>query len=434
MSTATAPLEVEVERRPGSEAALTVTAPPAEVERAVERALQRLQGQVRIPGFRPGRAPRAVLERTVGWPAIRQEALDLLLPEVWVRALADVGLEPVTQPEVEDVSLELGEPFRFTATVIVRPAVELGDYRSLRVPLQPDPVTDRDVEASLGLVQREHAVLFDAGDRPVQSGDRVTAELAMRRDGQLVGGGARAQTIDLDPGVPLPGLTDALVGRRVGEEIQVDLTLPEDYPEEELRGARVTVLGTVRQVQAKELPPIDDNLASIAGLGETLDGLRGALRERLEAAATELARSRRENQVLEEVLRLASVEVPEAMVQHEVDRQLRDLGLRLAGAGIGLEAYLQATGQTLEQVRGQRRQPATERVKLELTLEAIAQAEALEVADADVERALDQLFRRGDKGRRDQARGALRRELLWRGATNRLVAIAEAGGAPRTDL
>ncbi len=434
MSTATVPLEVAVERRPGSEARLTVTAPPAEVERAVERALGRLQGRVRIPGFRPGHAPRAVLERTVGWPAIRQEAIDLLLPEVWARAIAEAELEPVTPPDVQDVELEPGGPLRFTAAVVVRPPVELGDYRALRIPLRPDPVTDRDVEASVELVQREHAVLFDAGDRPIAAGDRVTADLAMRRDGQLVGGGGRTQTLDLDPGLPLPGLTEGLVGRRVGAAVATELTLPDDYPDAELRGARVTIEGTVRQVQAKELPPIDDNLASIAGLGDTLDDLRSALRQRLEAAAGDLAQSRRQSQVLEEVLRLAAVEVPEAMIQREVDQQLRELEIRLTGAGITFDAYLQATGQTLEQLRGQRRQPATERVKLELTLEAVARAEGIEIADADVERALDQVVRRGDRPRRDQARGAIRRELLWRRATDRLVAIAEGEPASGRDL
>ncbi|HVA21149.1 MAG TPA: trigger factor [Candidatus Micrarchaeia archaeon] len=430
----TTPLEVAVDRRAGSEAVLTVVAPAAEVERAVERAIRRLAGQVRIAGFRPGHAPRAVLERTVGWPAIRQETVDLLLPEVWARALAETGLEPVTPPEVGEVTLEQGEPFQFTATVVVRPEVELGGYRALRVPLRPDPVTGRDVEAAVELVQREHAVLFDAGERPIQAGDRVTADLTMHRDGQAVGGGGRTQTLDLDPGVVLPGLADALIGLRVGEALETDLTLPEDYPEADLRGARVTVRGTVRQAQAKELPPIDDNLASIAGLGESLDDLRTALRERLQSAAAELAASRRENLVLEEALRLASVEVPEAMIQREVDRQLRDLELRLGGAGISVEQYLQATGQSLEQVRGQRRQPATERVKLELTLEAVARAEGLEVADPDVEGALGQLFRRGDRARRDQARPALRRELLWRKATDRLVAIADGQGEAGPDL
>ncbi len=434
MSTAAAPLDVAVERRGGSEAVVTVVAPADEVGRAVDRAVRRLAGRVRIPGFRPGRVPRSVLERAVGWETVRQEAVDLLLPEVWTRALTDTGLEPVTQPEVSEVTLDEGEPFRFTATVVVRPAVELGDYRALRAPLAPDPVTDRDVEAAVAMVQREHAILFDAGDRPIEAGDRVTADLAMYRDGQLVGGDGRTQTLDLDPGVVLPGLTEVLLGRRVGEPLEADLVLGDDYPEPELRGTRVVVRGTVRQAQTKELPPIDDNLASIAGMGETLAELRAALRERLEAAAAEVATSKRESQVLEEVLRLASVDVPEAMIQREVDRQLRDLELRLASAGVALDAYLQATGQTVEQIRGQRRQPATERVKLEVTLEAVARVEGLTVDDADLERALDQLFRRGDRARRDQARPALRRELLWRRATDRLTAIADGKADSEPDL
>jgi len=424
-----APLELDLERRPNSEVSLTVTAPPDEVERAVEVAIRQLSPRVRIPGFRPGKAPRPVVERAVGWDAIRQEALDWLLPLTYQRALTDLGLDPVTAPQVDTPQFEPGEPFRFTAVFTVRPDVELGEYRALRVEAPAATVPEADVEAGLQELRQQHAQLTAVEDRPATPADRVVAELTMRRGEEAVGPPGQAYTLDLDRPDVLPGLAEAVAGHRTGEHFEFPLTLPADYPREELRGAEVRVSAELREVYEKALPALDDNLASIAGRGETLTELRAALRADLEQRAAAVATTEFETTVLDRTLALATVEVPEAMVQMEIERQLRDLEMRLQAAGLSVEQYLQATQQTVEQLRGERRQPATERVTLELVLEAVARAEALTVDDAEVDQALARIFRPGERDARRRAREPLRREMLRRGATERLLQIAR-GEAP----
>ncbi len=424
-----APLELDLERRPNSEVSLTVTAPPEEVERAVEVAIRQLSPRVRIPGFRPGKAPRPVVERAVGWDAIRQEALDWLLPLTYQRALEDLGLDPVTPPQVEPPQFAPGEPFRFTAVFTVRPEVELGDYRALRVEAEPAAVPEADVEAGLQELRQQHAQLTTVNDRPATPADRVVAELTMHRGQEPVGTPGQTYTLDLDRPDALPGLAAAIAGHRAGEQFEFPLTLPADYPREELQGAEVRVTAQLREVHEKVLPALDDNLASIAGRGETLDELRAAVRADLEQRAAAGAATQFETTVLDRALALATVEVPEAMVQAEIERQLRDLEMRLQAAGLSVEQYLQATQQTVEQLRGERRQPATERVTLELVLEAVARAEGLTVPDPELDQALARIFRAGERDARRRAREPLRREMLRRAATERLLQIARGEAA-----
>ncbi len=305
-----APLELDLERRPNSEVSLTVTAPPEEVERAVEVAIRQLSPRVRIPGFRPGKAPRPVVERAVGWDAIRQEALDWLLPLTYQRALEDLGLDPVTPPQVEPPQFAPGEPFRFTAVFTVRPEVELGDYRALRVEAEPAAVPEADVEAGLQELRQQHAQLTTVNDRPATPADRVVAELTMHRGQEPVGTPGQTYTLDLDRPDALPGLAAAIAGHRAGEQFEFPLTLPADYPREELQGAEVRVTAQLREVHEKVLPALDDNLASIAGRGETLDELRAAVRADLEQRAAAGAATQFETTVLDRALALATVEVP----------------------------------------------------------------------------------------------------------------------------
>ncbi len=423
-----AQLELSVERLPGSRAQLKVVAAESETERGLSQALRHLGQRYRFPGFRPGRAPEAVVERAVGWPALRQHAIDDLLPELFARALAQAELEPVSSPEVSEVVLERGQPFSFTASVVVRPEIELGDYGAIRVPLEVPAVAEADVDSTLEALRQRYAQLSDASDREARAGDVVTAELTMRHGEEVIGSPDQLQTLDLERGELLPGMADQLIGARVGEPLELVLTLPQEYAREELRGEMVTISANVKQVQAKELPPLDDNLAAIAGQGENLEQLRQYVREQLTLEARQEAERGQQARVLEALVGLARVEVPEPMIQAEIDRELRDLELGLQASGITVEQLLSSEGKSLEQFRGEQRQPAVERVQLELALEEVARREGLQVSDQELDQNLRRIFARGSsREARARAREPLRREMLRGAARRRLLELAGGG-------
>ncbi|MHB8311740.1 MAG: trigger factor [Candidatus Dormibacteria bacterium] len=427
-----AALEVEVERLPAAQAKVTVTAPAEVVDRAIARALTDLSRRVRLPGFRPGKAPAAVVERAVGWDAVQQEATDLLLPDLYRRAVEQAQLDPVSQPTVAEADLERGQPFRFVASVLLRPEVTLGDYRQIRVPLEVKEVPEQDVDGTLEALRQRYAQLTDATDREVQAQDVVTAELTMRHGDQVIGTPNQVQTLDLQRGDLLPGMADQLLGARVGgDPIEITVTLPDDYAREELRGEMVVVTANVTGIQAKALPELDDNLAAIAGRGETLEELKGFIRDELREELAAEAEREQANKAMELLLGMTKVEVPEAMIQAEIDHQVRDLGARLAESGLALDALLAAQGRSLEQLRGERRQAAVERVRLDLALGQVAKQEALETSDLELAAALTQILPKGtSKEARERAREPIRREVTIGKANNFVLELARGGQEP----
>lgn len=418
-------LDVEVERLPDSQAKLTVVAPVERVERGISRAVGRLAGQVRLPGFRPGHAPAAVLERAVGWEAIQQEAVDLLLPELYAEAIRQADLEPVSQPQVAEAQLERGEPFRFVVTVGVRPPVTLGDYHQLRVPVEVKRVADEDIDTTIAELRQRYAQLVDV-DRAVEAGDVVTAELTMLHNGEPVGAPDQVQTLDLERGGLIPGMAEQLVGAVAGgDPVEITLTMPEDYSREELRGELVTITAKVTRVQAKELPALDDNLAAIVGRGETLAELREYIREQIAAGNVREAEQAQVAAALEELLAITKVDVPESMIQAEIDHQLRDFSRRLEEGGLTLGALLAAQGSSLEQLRGERRQPAVQAVRLDLALSEVVRREQISASDEEVDAALAGLIPKGSsKADRQRLREAFRRELEIGKARELVAALA----------
>lgn len=415
-------LEVGVERLPDSEVRLTVQAPAAEADAAIARAISQLARQVRIPGFRPGKAPQAVVERTVGWPAVREEAIEQGLTPLYQRALRQEGLEPVTAPKVSEVSLERGEPVRFTASFVARPPVTLGDYRAIRVPREVRTVEDAEVDSTIEELRQRYAQVDDVEGRPVGPGDVVTARLTMHHGGEVVGTPDQVQLLDLERGDLLPGMREQLLGAELGgEPVEITLTLPEDYSRPELQGELVTITAAVTRIQAKELPPLDDNLASIVGRGETLEELRQYVREQMAAQLAMEAERDQDQKALEELLALTRVDVPEVMIQAEIDRQLGEMDRSLRDSGLSLEALAAAQGKTLEQLRGERRQAAVERVRLDLALTEVASMEGLSLNDEELDQAVASVLpRNASREERRRLRDPLGRELL-RGRARELV-------------
>ncbi|MFN2581579.1 MAG: trigger factor, partial [Candidatus Dormibacteria bacterium] len=393
---------------------------------AINASLRRLAARVRIPGFRPGKAPAAMVERAVGWDTVRQDAVEHLVPVLYERALEQAGVEPVSEPQVNVDTLERDKPLTFTASVTVKPDVDLRDYHSITVEREHTEITDERVDEAIEDVRRRHAELIDV-DRPAEAGDVLRATLTMRRgDEVLAGADSGERDLELDRGSVIPAIVDGIVGLRAGEERSFETTLPQDYPREELRGATVTVHASVHAVREGKLPSLDDALAVADGHGTTLDELREHYRERLTRAAEETDREKFESDVLSALRDAAKVEIPDAMVEREVERQLDDLEYRLGSIGIPLDKYMEISGQNIEQVRAERREPAVQRVKLDLALDALAQHEGVEVDESQVDREVRRVAegRRLDASQRRRLRDIARRDLVRRAAAERMLEIA----------
>jgi trigger factor len=418
-------MTVTLERKAASQVALQVEATAGEVDAAIEASLKRLASRVRIPGFRPGKAPTAMVERAVGWETVRHETVDHLVPELYLRAVDESGVEPVGDPELDLGELERDKPLKFTATVTVKPEVDLRDYLSLRVPRETTEITEERIDEAIEEARRRHAELVDV-DRAAQSGDVIRCTLVMRRGDEVLSGGDNAERdLELDREQVIPAIVDGVIGLTAGESRSFETRLPEDYRQEELRGATVTIDVTVHAVRERKLPPADDSLAVLDGHGATLEELREHYRTALAEEAVEHDRESHEAAALEALRDHVRVDVPVAMVDREIDRQLADLEYRLGSLGLPLDRYLEMSGQTMDALRAERRDAASGRVRLELALDALAVAEGIEVDEAQVDREARAVAegRRIDATQRKRLGDLARRDLRRRAAGQRLLEI-----------
>ncbi|TMD42325.1 MAG: trigger factor [Chloroflexi bacterium] len=427
-----AAVKVDTERKPGSQVILSVEVPVDQVSRSIERAYSRLAPRVRIAGFRPGKAPRPMVEREIGWPTLRQEALDLLLPTAYDAALDEAGLDPIDVPRVEVEQFDRGQPMRFKATVSIKPEINLGDYTDIRVPRPQTEVTDKDVEETIERLRARFAELHDV-DRPVQAGDFLTVDTHILKGGAtLVGESQTDAQLEVDKERLIPGLADGLAGQAVNETRDIRLTLPEDYPKKDLAGSEVIFRVTVKTIKERRLPPVDDELAKQVGRGQTLLELRQQIQNELQEAAHSADEQRFENDVLKALDDRMQVEVPEALIDREVNRRIRELETRLQDQGVKMDRYLEYTNTSLDVLRAEQRPQAVQKVRLELALETVAEREGLAVSDAEVEDAVNNALseedhtghKHADLRTADPVRAYFRHQLLMRKTIDHLSTLA----------
>jgi len=427
-----AAVKVDTERKPGSQVILSVEVPVDQVSRSIEQAYSRLAPRVRIAGFRPGKAPRPMVEREIGWPTLRQEALDLLLPTAYDAALDEAGLDPIDVPRVEVEQFDRGQPMRFKATVSIKPEINLGDYTDIRVPRPQTEVTDKDVEETIERLRARFAELHDV-DRPVQAGDFLTVDTHILKGGAtLVGESQTDAQLEVDKERLIPGLADGLAGQAVNETRDIRLTLPEDYPKKDLAGSEVIFRVTVKTIKERRLPPVDDELAKQVGRGQTLLELRQQIQNELQEAAHSADEQRFENDVLKALDDRMQVEVPEALIDREVNRRIRELETRLQDQGVKMDRYLEYTNTSLDVLRAEQRPQAVQKVRLELALETVAEREGLAVSDAEVEDAVNNALseedhtghKHADLRTADPVRAYFRHQLLMRKTIDHLSTLA----------
>jgi trigger factor len=378
-----APTQVELE--------IPIT--PEELAAAQERAFRRLAKNVKLPGFRAGKVPRKVFEQTYGSETIASEALEDVVPEVYARAVREHELLPVDRPKMELLPAEEGKPSRLKATVAVRPAIELSNYKGIEVERETPAIDDDDVERSISALAKERATLVPV-ERPAQLGDVVTLDYEGKIDGvAFEGGTAAGQMTELDENRFIPGFASGIAGMSAGETKDVEAVFPSDYPKEDLAGKTAAFTVTVHDVKALELPAIDDEFAKAISENETLDALRVDVRKRLDAIAESRARRAIGNALMEKLVDAHDFPLPDVLVDREVDNMINDLAAQVAQGGANFEEYLQEQGKTADELRETYRADAEQRVKGTMVIEEIARAEGINATPADIAEELAALSR-----------------------------------------
>ncbi|MFC0469448.1 trigger factor [Halalkalibacter kiskunsagensis] len=381
------------EKLEGNEGVLTVDVAAEKVDAALEQAFKKVVKKVNVPGFRKGKVPRGMFEKQFGVESLYQDALDILLPEAYAAAIAETGIDPVDRPEIDIETMEKGSTLVFTAKVTVKPEVELGEYKGLEVEEQDTTITDEDVDAELKTLQERQAELVVVEDGAIENGDTAVFDFEGFVDGEAFEGGqAENYSLEIGSGQFIPGFEEQLVGLKAGEEKDVEVTFPEEYHAENLAGKPATFKVKVHDIKRKELPALDDEFAKDTNEEvETLEELKTQLKEKLQKDKDHQAEHAIRDTLVEKAAENATIEIPEAMINTEVDRMLQEFEQRLQAQGMNLEMYFQFSGQDEEAMREQFKTDAAKRVRVNLTLEAIAIAENLEATDEDVDKEIEKM-------------------------------------------
>jgi trigger factor len=381
-----ASLSVDTEQLPKSQVGMTIEVPAERVDATYEKVLNRLASRAKLEGFRPGRAPRALVEARLGPAAIREEVVEAIVPEVVQQALREKSINPIDNPDVEVVELERGRPAKLKAKVSVMPEVTLGDATSLNVVTPSVEVTDEMLERRLDDVREPMAEITPV-EREARAGDVAVIDVEVEADGAVVPSESRqAMEAELKEGVLLPELYEAIQGAKVGETRSVTVKFPDDYGEPLLAGKDGTIKATLQGVKEKVLPALDDALASqlSAGKYETVETYRSSVREQLEESAKAVSQMAREQAIVKALVDASAVDIPDALVDRELASHLDSLDRSLHRQGLRLDRYLEYLGKTPEQWIADERPEAEARLKVDLVLDEFARREKIEPSDEEV--------------------------------------------------
>ncbi|MCD1258143.1 trigger factor [Paenibacillus athensensis] len=362
------------------------------VAEALDKAFKKVSAKVNVPGFRKGKVPRSIFEAKFGVESLYQDALDIILPEAYIQAVEESGIDPVDRPEVDVEQFGKGQALKFKAKVTVKPEVTLGEYKGLEVPAAEAEVSDEEVNAELERLQQRHAELVVLEEGQAENGDVVVLDFEGFTDGEAFQGGkAENYSLELGSGSFIPGFEEQLVGLAKGDEKDVEVTFPENYHSEDLKGKAALFKVKIHDIKRKNLPELDDEFAKDVSEFDTLEEYKQDIVARLKSRKENDSQAAKETAVVEQAAANADVEVPEAMIEAELNVMLKEFESRLRTQGMTLDLYFQFSGQNEEALKEQMREDAVKRVRNNLVLEAIAAAENITASEEDVEAELQQI-------------------------------------------
>ena len=380
------------EKREKNTVHFNIELPAGDFEGALQKAYLKNRGKFNIPGFRKGKVPRKIIEMNFGADIFFEDAINMLLPEAYSDAIEELKLEPVDSPEVDVEEINLGEPVNVKFSVDVKPEVELGDYSTIELEKVDYSATDAMIDAEIDRVRNMNSRMIDAGDRGIANGDFVTMDFEGFIDDEAFEGGASEDhVLEIGSGQFIPGFEEGLLGKKKGEAVEVNVTFPEEYHEESLKGKSAVFKVDIKEVKVKELPELDDEFAKDVSEFDTLEDYKNSIRVELEKQLKDQEKIETENKIVEKVVEMSSFEVPEGMIQSQIDNEIMDFEYRVGMQGFNMERYLELTGMSVEELRDNFRSVAERRVRADLVLEAIAKAEGVEVTEEDLDKELEKL-------------------------------------------
>ena len=385
-------MKAELVKKEGNKVTLKITVDNNKFEEAVNKAYNKTKGKYNIPGFRKGKAPKVVIETQYGKGVFYNDAIDMLFPEVYPEAIKELNIDPIDRPDLDIEEISKDNGLVMVVNVEVKPEFELGAYKGIEISKVDNTVSEEDVEARLNEMVNRNARLTSVEDKALENGDTAVIDFEGFENGvAFEGGKGENYNLVIGSNTFIPGFEDQLVGKKAGEEVEVNVTIPETYHAENLAGKPVVFNVKVNDVKVKEVPALDDEFAKDTTEFETLAELRADVKAKLEEQAKNAADAEMRNALVEKVSANTEVEVPEAMVQHQIDNMLMELNYQLQYQGLNLEQLLQMTGRGLDELREERRADAERLVKSSLVLEAIAEKENVEANDADVDAELEKM-------------------------------------------
>ena len=371
---------------------LVIEASAEEFEAGLNAAYNKNKNKISVPGFRKGKAPRKMIEQLYGSQIFFEDAANEIIPDAYADAAKESGLDIVSQPKVSIEQLEAGKPFIFAAEVAVRPEVELGEYKGVEVTKADAEVTDADVEEELKKVQDQNSRTVSVEDRAVKDGDMTVIDFEGFIDGEAFEGG-KGENYPLTIGSHsfIDTFEEQMIGMNIGEEKELNVTFPEDYHAENLKSKPAIFKVTVKEIKEKQLPELDDDFAQDVSDFDTLAEYKDDLKKKIAERKESEAKAKKESEAIEKVVEAAKMDIPQAMIDTQVNRMLEDFAMRLQQQGLSVEQYFQYTGMTADKIMEEMKPEAVKRIKNSLVLEAVAKAENIEVSEEEFEAELQKM-------------------------------------------
>ena len=378
-------MSVKVETLEKNMAKLVIEVPAEELEKALQAAYNKQKSKISIPGFRKGKVPRQMVEKMYGPGFFYEDAANMLIPVEYEKAANECGLELVSRPVIDIEQIEKGKAFIFTAEVAVKPEVTLGEYKGLEVAKTDVEVSDEEVAAELEKEREKNARTISVEDRAVENGDMIMLDFEGFVNGVAFDGGkGENYPLTIGSNAFIPGFEEQLVGAKIGEDVEVNVTFPEEYQAPELAGCAATFKCKVNEIKVKELPELDDDFAQDVSKFDTLAEYKEDVKAKLAANKADAAKRAKEDAVIEKIIENAQMDIPEAMIDTQARQLVDEFAQRIQSQGLSFEQYLQFTGMNLDTALEQMKPNAVKRIQSRLVLEAVVKAENLEVSEEDV--------------------------------------------------
>lgn len=364
-----------------------------EFEKGIEKAYKKNVGKINIQGFRRGKAPRKIIEKFYGAEIFYEDAINIVLPDAYDKAIEENDIFPVAQPEI-DIKGEIvkGSDITFTAKVTVKPEFELGEYKGIKATKVSHRTLKKDIDAEIERMRERNSRMVPVEDRAVENGDIANIDYeGFCDDVAFAGGKAEGHDLTIGSGQFIPGFEEQLIGKNIGEEAEINVTFPTEYHAEDLKGKDAVFKVKVNSIKVKELPELDDEFAKDVSEFDTLEELKKDVKEKLSAAGKEKAARETEDNVVKAVCDAAEIDIPEAMINNQIDNMIRDFDMQMRYQGLNIEQYMQYTGQTLDSLKEQFKDDAEKNVKTSLVLEKICKTEGIEASDKEVAKEYDEM-------------------------------------------